>query len=188
MEANILVKWSFFRGIDSLSLTWTIVISWATENHRQDKLSGVDSIGSGVSCEKALEKWVSGHTWRLSGAGPGSIEGNNSTHLPENISNEDQADVEMKAEKSDVIGGCDNEDLEEVDEEEIEEDDPTKRLSRDELMQRLKERAEYLDPSLPDKTIKPSKTYSELIQMAILNSSDNRATLSEIYNWIRSGY
>ena len=94
----------------------------------------------------------------------------------------------MKAEKSDIIGGCDNEDLEEVDEEEIEEDDPTKRLSRDELMQRLKERAEYLDPSLPDKTIKPSKTYSELIQMAILNSSDNRATLSEIYNWIRSGY
>ena len=89
----------------------------------------------------------------------------------------------MKTEKS----GCENDDLEEeVDEEEIEEEDPTKRLSREELMQRLKERvAEYFDPSLPDKTIKPSKTYSELIQMAILNSSDNRATLSEIYNWIR---
>ena len=39
------------------------------------------------------------------------------------------------------------------------EEDPWKSLSKEEIMTKLKEKAEFHDPSTPNKTIKPSKTY-----------------------------
>ena len=84
-------------------------------------------------------------------------------------------------------------------------------VTQAELMKQFKETMSVVDPSTPEKIIKPphrqdckgekgispqkfnfdsclTNSYASLIRLAIMDSSSGKATLSEIYHWIRERF
>ena len=97
--------------------------------------------------------------------------------------------VAIKAEPSDTefLESVKNEDYED-DEDNEEEDKLNSSLTAMDWLPRLNARAGVVEEYIPEEERKPPYSYASLIRLAILNSPNQKATLSDIYRWIQDKF
>lgn len=97
--------------------------------------------------------------------------------------------VAIKAEPSDTefLESVKNEEYED-DEDNEEEDKLNSSLTAMDWLPRLNARAGVVEEYIPEEERKPPYSYASLIRLAILNSPNQKATLSDIYRWIQDKF
>ena len=97
--------------------------------------------------------------------------------------------VAIKEEPSDTefLESVKNEEYEDDDENE-EEDKLNSSLTAMDWLPRLNARAGVVEEYIPEEERKPPYSYASLIRLAILNSPNQKATLSDIYRWIQDKF
>ena len=97
--------------------------------------------------------------------------------------------VAIKAEPNDIefLESVKNEEYED-DEDNVEEDKLNSSLTAMDWLPRLNARAGVVEEYIPEEERKPPYSYASLIRLAILNSPNQKATLSDIYRWIQDKF
>ena len=98
----------------------------------------------------------------------------------------ENSSLDIKAEpcESDFLEGKNDDEGEDSEEEE----DLNSSLTAMDWLPKLNARAGVVEEYVPEEERKPPYSYASLIRLAILNSPDQKATLSDIYKWIQNQF